>query len=182
MTDRANTHSGDGDRLRDFAAVVETYEAPLLRYVRRMVASDDLAQDVVQNAFIRLYRRWTDPLSPSPQISAWLYRVAHNCAVDHLRNETRRRELHQRHAVEQPEHVGPNCGEGFHLSEAAEQVAAALQSLPLRDRQLVILKVYEEKSYKEISDITGLSVSNVGYILHHAMRRLADELKRIRAL
>ena len=178
-TDREATRP---DRLRDFETVVAAYEAPLLRYVRRMVSSDDLAQDMVQNAFIRLYRRWTDPLAPSPQISAWLYRVAHNCAVDHLRNENRRHALHQRHAVEQPEHIGPDRGEGFHLSEAAEQVAAALAALPLRDRQLVVLKVYEEKSYKEISDITGLSVGNVGYILHHAMKRLAVELKRIQAL
>jgi DNA-directed RNA polymerase specialized sigma24 family protein len=47
---------------------------------------------------------------------------------------------------------------------------------------MVILKVYEEKSYKEISEITGLSVSNVGYILHFAMKKLAEELKKTSAI
>ena len=47
-----------------------------------------------------------------------------------------------------------------------------------RERQLVILKVYEEKSYNEISEITGLTSSNVGYILHHAMKTLAAILRK----
>lgn len=46
-----------------------------------------------------------------------------------------------------------------------------------REQQLVILKVYEEKSYREISGITGLTVGNVGYILHHAMKKLARHLR-----
>ena len=63
------------------------------------------------------------------------------------------------------------------FTDAGEQAAVALQTLSLREQQLVILKVYEEKSYREISDITGLTVSNVGYVLHHAMKKLARELK-----
>ncbi len=166
------------DRLAAFNGVVAAYEAALLRYAQRMVRRSDVAQDIVQNTFVRLYRCWSDPLAPSPQVSAWLYRVAHNCAVDHLRDETRRTALHQRHARECPEHAAPDRGAGSRLSEAGERAAAALDVLPLRERELVVLKVYEERSYKEISEITGLSVGNVGYILHHAMKRLAEELRR----
>ena len=54
--------------------------------------------------------------------------------------------------------------------------------MSLREQQLVILKVYEEMSYKEISEITDLTVSNVGYILHHAMRKMADALKKTKAI
>ena len=64
------------------------------------------------------------------------------------------------------------------MSADAEQASAALQTLGLREQQLVILQVYEEKSYREISDITGLTVSNVGYILHHAMKKMAAELAK----
>jgi RNA polymerase sigma-70 factor (ECF subfamily) len=162
--------------LEAFDEIVNTYEGPLLRYVSRLVSGSDAAQDVVQNTFIRLFRRWHDAWCPGPRISAWLYRVAHNCAVDHLRRETKRRELHKRHAEESETAARPDRGEGFRVSEAAEKAAAALHALSLREQQLVILKVYEEKSYREISEITGLTVSNVGYILHHAMKRLAAEL------
>jgi RNA polymerase sigma-70 factor (ECF subfamily) len=164
-------------KLEAFETIVSEYETMLLRYVARIVRCHEAAQDVVQETFIKLFRNWTEELKPCPQVSSWLYRVAHNCAVDFLRKESRRRLLHIRHAEERAKFTKPNRGKEFEITEAAELAAAALQALSLREQQLVILKVYEEKSYREISDITGLTVGNVGYLLHHAMKRLAVELK-----
>ena len=90
-----------------------------------------------------------------------------------MRKESRRRLLHLRQGEDAEDFVMPNRGKGFRISEGAERATVALASLPLREQQLVILKIYEEKSYKEISEITGLTVSNVGYILHHAMKKMA---------
>lgn len=168
------------ERLEAFDRVVSAYEAPLLRYAARILGNRDAAQDVVQNALLRLFRTWADSLEPSPQLSAWLYRVAHNCAVDHMRAESRRTLLHARHAEESPDSLPPNRGREFRLSESAELAGAALLRLNIRERQLVVLKVYEEKSYKEISEITGLTVSNVGFILHGAMKKLAAALRELR--
>ena len=162
-----------------FDEVVSHYEAALLRYASRLLSNENSAQDVVQNALIKLFKRWEDKMEPSPALSSWLYRVVHNEAVDLVRKESRRWELHKRQAAERPISSGPNRGCGLHISGRAELAAAALQVLPERDRQVVILKVYEEMSYREISEITGLSSGNVGYILHHAMKRLAAELKRL---
>ena len=168
--------------MASFDAVVSHYEKDLLRYAARIMNNPSASQDVVQDAFIRLFRHWKLEFVPSPQISSWLYRVVHNCAVDSLRRQARHDLLHTRHADEQPAFAPSNRGEGFEISEAAEQAATALQTLDLRERQLVILKVYEEKSYKEISEITGLTVTNVGYILHHAMKKLAAALKEAKAI
>lgn len=165
------------ERLESFEKVVSEYEAVLLRYAARILQDYDAAQDVVQDAFIRLFRNWQEELRPSPQVSSWLYRVVHNCAVDHLRKVSRRRLLHLRHSAERSDIVPPDRGDAFRLSEAAEHAVTALHALSLREQQLVILKVYEEKSYKEIGDITGLTVGNVGYILHHAMRKMAEHMK-----
>lgn len=169
-------------RLAAFETLVSEYEMPLLRYTARLLGRHDAAQDVVQDTFIRLFKGWKDDPTPSPQVASWLYRVAHNCAVDHLRKEARRRLLHLRHADEIPDFALPDRGPGFRISASAEKAVAALQRLPLRERQIVILKVYEDQSYREISDITGLTPSNVGYILHHAMKKMAEELKRARAI
>ena len=165
------------DKLAAFDTVVNTYEGALIRYASRILRDTNAAQDVVQEAFIRLFRNWKETLEPSSQLSSWLYRVTHNCAVDYLRKQTRRRNLHQRHAEEQAGHVPPDRGRGFRISESAERAARALKTLSLREQQLVILKVYEEKTYREIAEITGLSVGNVGYILHHAMKKLAKAMK-----
>ena len=172
----------NADKLAAFDALVSEYEGVLLRYVARIVQRHDTAQDIVQDSFIKLFQNWEGELRPSPEISSWLYRVAHNGAVDYLRKETRRNLLHNRQAEESDEFIQPNRGESFRLNEDAEKAAAALHKLSLRDQQLIILKIYEEKSYKEISEITGLSVSNVGYILHFALKKLAEELKKSSAI
>lgn len=166
-------------RIVNFDAVVSEYEGVLLRYAARIVRQHDAAQNIVQDAFIRLYRSWPQEMTPAPQMLSWLYRVVHNCAIDHLRREERRRLLHTRHAAEHDDFVMPNRGADFPpISEEAERAAAALTKLSARERQLVVLKVYEGKSYAEISEITGLTVTNVGYILHFAMKKLAAEMKK----
>jgi RNA polymerase sigma factor (sigma-70 family) len=173
-----NDQPGQDPPLPAFEAVVSAYEAPLLRYAARIAGSPEAAQDVVQDTFLRLFRSWRDEMAPSPQLSAWLYRVAHNCAVSAIRRDSRRSALLARHAAEQAESLPPGPGPaGLEGEEAGERARAALQALSLRERQLVILKVYEEKSYREIGEITGLTVTNVGYILHHAMRKMAEALK-----
>ena len=110
-------------------------------------------------------------------MSSWLFRTAHNRAVDVIRKHERRNQVEQEHYEERQEPLAPQPGveEGRAVSEDVE---VALQALESRERALIVLKVFEEKSYKEISAITGLSTGNVGYILHHAMRKLADLLGR----
>jgi len=165
------------NKLHAFETIVSEYEGPLLRYITRIVRNADTAQDIAQNTFIRFFKNWNDELAPCPQVSAWLYRVAHNCAIDYIRKETRRDMLHTNAGNEQPTSTPPNRGESFRISEEAEKAANALKTLSDREQQLVVLKVYEEKSYREISEITGLTVGNVGYILHHAMKKMAVQLK-----
>ncbi|MFU8781096.1 MAG: RNA polymerase sigma factor [Kiritimatiellia bacterium] len=163
-------------RAAAFEGVVHHYESRLLRYATSIVNNPDLAQDVVQDVFIRLFRKWRESFAPSAALTSWLYRTTHNCAVDVIRKYERRHKVEQEHQAMIPEPMVLHpAGENV---AAGQRVSAALGALPARDRELVVLKVYEEKSYKEISAITGLSVGNVGYILHHAMRKLADALER----
>ena len=164
-----------GNARRDeaaFAAVVDAYQGPLLRYAARLLGNASNAEDVVQRAFIKCAASWKGPLEPSDDLSAWLYRVAHNEAIDHLRGETRLRKLHAEHGEE----CMSKPSESGEISERAENAAEALSRLSDRERQLVVLKVYEEKSYKEIAEITGLTVGNVGFILHTAIKKLAAML------
>jgi RNA polymerase sigma-70 factor (ECF subfamily) len=170
------------ERQAAFECIVSAYESALLRYAGRLVRDSNAAQDIVQDAFIRLFGKWHEKLEPGPRLSSWLYRVVHNCAVDYVRKEARRHALHVRHAEQSPAFTKPDRGAGFRISAAAEKAVEALHALSLKEQQVVVLKVYEEKSYKEIAGITGLSTGNVGYILHHAMRKMAAELKKARAI
>lgn len=163
-------------RVAAFEEVVHHYETRLLRYATNVINNPDLAQDIVQDTFIRMFRKWRGEFEPSPALSSWLYRTTHNCAVDVIRKQERRKRTEKEHQEIQPEPIAMPVIQDE--DETAQKVRKGLSGLPTRDRELIVLKVYEEKSYKEISEITGLSVGNVGYILHHAMRKLADAIGR----
>jgi RNA polymerase sigma-70 factor (ECF subfamily) len=174
-----------GDKLAAFEKIFEQYESPLLRYAEQIVRNGNTAQDIVQEVFLRLIKSYHAEFVPGPLISSWLYRVTHNCAVDHIRKNckvqtVRIKQSEDDDSAEDIVICAPAVSEG--PSEQAEQAVAALRKLSVREQQLVILKVYEEKSYKEISEITGITTTNVGYILHNAMKKLAEELKKAKAL
>ena len=181
MADNDQTHSAESaeERHREFEALVEKFEAPLLRYASRILNNSRSCEDVVQTAFIKLFKALDTHTFNDAQMSSWLYRVTHNAAVDYLRKESRRTVLHKKHGddfvLTRPTMVDPAERE---ISDAAAEAAQALNALSLRERQIVILKVYEEKTYKEISSITGYTEGNVGYILHHALKKLASEMSK----
>jgi len=158
--------------------VMSAYETRLLHYAARIAGDPTAAEDIVQDTFIRLVAKWRGPLEPGPSLSSWLYRVAHNCAVDHVRRESRASVFHREHSEDQMSTAGPESPEADAPSADALRAANALRTLSDRERQLVVLKVMEDKSYREIAEITGLSMGNVGYILHHAMKKLTAAVGR----
>ncbi len=183
MQDKLKANVAKHERLEQFNAIVSEYEAALLRYAARLLGNSSAAEDVVQEAFIKLYRRWEGTLEPSAGLSAWLYRVVHNQAVDYIKKESRRSDAHQRHIEEHAVMSAPSRpGANRSADETRLNVRDALEKLPLRERELVVLKIFENKSYKEISEITGLTTGYVGNILHHAMKRLTEILKDTGAL
>lgn len=168
---------GPAERHAAFEAIVSRHESALLRYATRLLNNNvHAAQDVVQDAFIRLFEKWSDELKDDKRLSVWLYSVTHNCAVDYIRKESRRSILHKQDAESRSNVAEPDIpmGEGIH----SEMIAGAMGVLDVRERQMVILKILEDKSYREISEITGLTVSNVGYILHHAIKKMTAVLKK----
>jgi len=169
--------TGAPDRAGLMETVVAEHESGLLRYAARLLNSRSAAEDVVQSVFIKLFRAWGEGLRPSERLKAWLYRVTHNEAVDHIRRESRLQELHARHAAEQP----ADCPDGVNCAgpeEKRQEVLLHLQGLDPREQQVLLLRLEEGLSYKEIADVTGRTVGNVGNILHHAVRKLSVSLKQ----
>ena len=154
-------------------------ESPLLNYARRLAPNHDMAEDLVQEAFVRLHAQTTPLRSPK----SWLYRTVHNLALNHLRSQKRIVPL-------QPvtEEAGgqehdfaadlPLPDEQLLRWEGIGLVRLSLKGLDARDQELIRLKFTEELSYKEISQRTGLSVGNVAYKLHHALKALAADLAK----
>lgn len=153
------------------------HETALLRYATRILNNPTSAQDVVQNVFIKLFNGWDDNTASNPKLKSWLFRVTHNEAVDHIRKESRLKDLHEKQAEERSL-TEPERGFTDIADERFRRVMAHVRRLNPREQQVVLLRLEEGLSYREISDITGRTVGNVGNILHHAVKKLAKEMKK----
>src|SRR5262249_2519547 len=113
----------------------------------------------------------------------WLYRTAHNLALNQRRQTAKIVSLEmaqqdaERGSIETPDPL-PLPDEQIARWEGIGLVRLSLETLDARSRDLVRLKFTEGLSYKEIAERTGLSVGNVGYILHHAVKAIAEELAK----
>lgn len=170
----------------DLGAIVREYESPLLRYVGRLIGTRyDEAQDVVQDVFMKLHGQVTrHGLASISNMRCWLYRVAHNLAMDYGRSRRRRRELEDK-ALGDPtvmERVG-----GGHMEDAgdcerrdsAQAAMAAVSALPEEQKNVVLLKIIQGLTLREISGITGMKIGTVNYRLTQGLRRLAAHLKEV---
>jgi RNA polymerase sigma factor (sigma-70 family) len=151
-------------------------ESALLMYARQLVNHDgDIAQDIVQEAFMRLHTEFATVERPQ----AWLYRTVHNLALNHVRDGRRIVPLADPgEAAPDALDAQPLPDEYLARMEAIGQTRLCLNELAPRVRELVRLKFEDDLSYKEISERTQISIGNVGYLLHHALKDLAGALKR----
>ncbi len=147
-------------------------EKPLVAYVRSRVRGDiEEARDVVQEAFVRLcQQQWPDI---EPHATAWLYRTCRNRAIDITRREGRMSTIRSGTDVStlhDPDFQSPDQ----HLvqDEQASELRSQLSNLPDKQQELLRLRLRDGLSYKQIADVTGLTVTNVGYHLHQAISSL----------
>jgi len=155
-------------------AVMEQHQSVLLRYATRLLNNESLAQDAVQDAFIRLHAKWDDVLERGVPLKAWLFRSTHNAAVDVIRKETRRRLLHQRQAEQMDLHP---TGDGDRYNEQHAQVLQHLNVLKPKEREVLILRLQEGMSYQEIAAVIQRSEGYVGTLIHSATKKLSQRLR-----
>jgi RNA polymerase sigma-70 factor (ECF subfamily) len=148
----------------------EAEESGLLRFARGLVGRQSVAEELVQETFLRLHQVWGEVENPR----AWLYRSLRNLALNHLRDRKPETEVSdETHAAEASLPV-----EQLGRDEAVGTVRLLLAELSAEDRELVLLKYHDNLKYQEISRRLGLSVGNVGYRLHHVLKGLAEALRR----
>lgn len=157
----------------------ESLESPLLNYALRLAGERGAAEDCVQEAFMKLQAQFNEVREPR----RWLYRTVHNLALNQRRRAGKVVALEVKTGedsvpVNDPIDPLPLPDEQIVRSEGIGLVRLSLESLDARSRELIRLKFNENLSYKEISEKTGLKTGHVGYLLHHALKSMADELAR----
>jgi RNA polymerase sigma-70 factor (ECF subfamily) len=171
-----NPDPSPSDRSHENAAfvrsAVEQFQAPLLRYATRLVGNPDHARDVVQDTFVRLLAQ--PPAAVDDHLAEWLYTVCRNRAFDLHRKEGRMKQFDEG-AAERVVAMEPRPGTALEAEETQAAVLRLINHLPPNQQEVIRLKFQNGFSYKEISRITELSVSNVGFLIHTAIKTLQQE-------
>jgi RNA polymerase sigma-70 factor (ECF subfamily) len=173
---RASAKRSEGETIEELFAALES---PLLSYALRLAGQLSVAEDLVQEAFMRLHAQFDDVREPR----RWLYRTVHNLALNYRRKDSKIVPLVQPNgddapAAAEPADPQPLPDEQIARLEGIGLVRLSLETLDKRSRELVRLKFNDGLSYKEISAKTGLTTGNVGYLLHHALKAIGDELAK----
>jgi len=160
-----------------FDALFDRWSAPLLRFVERMVTDRATAEDLVQDAFLRVHRA-RSRYEPRARFSTWLYRIATNLA----RNELRRPRRARPHASTDQGRAPALelVGGGVPADEAVDQrrrtdaVERALDALPERQRMALWLSAVEGLSYAEVAEALETTPKSVKSLVHRARSALSE--------
>lgn len=156
---------------RSLPELFREQETPLLRYAFSLTGNRTTAEDIVQEVFLQLHRHWSEVAQPV----SWLFRSVRNRAYNHHRD-------HRREVLTDNADDGATDEENASLllrMEAAGFLRLLLSEMDEADRELIRLKYFEDLSYREIGEKTGLKVGTVGYRLHHLLKTLAENLRSI---
>ena len=152
--------------------IFDSEESALLRFAYGICGQRETAEDIVQEAFSRLHEHWDEVQNPL----AWLYRSIRNLALNHIRDHRKESPMQD---GEEWQSESPMASEVLGKMEAVGVLRMLMADMHDEDRNIIDLKYQRQMSYEDISKRTGLTVSNVGYKLHHLLKNLADSLRRM---
>jgi RNA polymerase sigma-70 factor, ECF subfamily len=154
----------------DFDSVFATLYPSLFRYLHRLTGDEDVAEDIAQEAFVRLLGQSL----PEEEVRPWLFTVAMNL----VRDRARKRERRQRLLMGKPHLTARPALPDEHL-ERAERIAtvrAVLEQIPERDRQLLLMRE-EGFRYDEIARVVGVAPASVGTLIARALKKFVTEFE-----
>ena len=181
----ARARAGDHEAFR---VLVERYQARAFRLALRVMRDEEQARDVVQEAFLKVYRS-LDRFEGRSSFYTWLYRVVMNLCLDAKRRDRSDRhvewdEEHALHtdpasasdAVSETRRAEVDPGGELERAELRVAVASAIETLPDDARRTLVLREVDGLSYAEIAKILGIPKGTVMSRLHHARKRVKEVL------
>lgn len=188
--------ASDGHLLKDwrerrepaaFSALVHRHQDALLRQARGLLGAGSVYEDVVQEVFLKLAREGLslpseasgDPEAERRQLLGWLHTVTRNACMDAIRSETRRKRRERDFATFDQAEGGLRRVDAEDTRSVVER---ELQKLPVDQRDVLVLRLLADRSYREIAEITGKQIGTVGWLISEGLKRLSGQLAPLLAM
>jgi RNA polymerase sigma-70 factor, ECF subfamily len=165
-------------REESFEELVRRYQRPIVGYVFRMLGDYDSALDVTQEVFIKVFNS-LHRYSSDYKFSTWLYRIAHNATIDHIRRNSANTQSIETETADgayqlQIESRDPSPETVRERKEWKLEIEAVVKRLPTAYRELILLRHSQDLSYDEIAEVTGLPLGTVKNRLFRAREMMRE--------
>ena len=162
-------------------SAMSDFEMPLTKYAVSILGDLEQARDVVQDTFLKLYKQ--DPEKVRKKVKSWLFTVCRNHCYDLIKRNRRTSNLEE----DEISYITSNDDNPFQvisflegreeIDEKIKILYSLIEELPSRQREVMRLKFQANLSYKEIAETIGISSSNVGFVMHSALKKLREDMK-----
>lgn len=173
---------GNQDAYRE---IVHRYQGRLFSYLYRLVGNKEEAEDLLQNVFVKVYRN-IKRFDTKRKFSSWIYRIAHNEAVNFLKKRGKKKFVSWEDISTAKDKIVTSSGERSPLdvwlrNERKKEVQDALKKIPEKYQEVLALRYFLGKSYEEISKALKKPVNTVGTLLNRAKKKLLQTIKEPRS-
>ncbi len=179
MTDKSSNDDSDMIKRAQeepdaFEAIINRYQQRLFLYILKYIHDEAIAEDIVQEAFIKMYinLKSYDPTRP---FTAWAYRITHNEMVNHLRKHKQSTELNEEAQYNDMFDERPDLLEEIDKNMRAEHIHHLIKQLPMKYREVLVLHYFQNCDYETIGSVISRPTATVGTRL----RRAKDQLKQL---
>ncbi len=169
-------------KIRAYKELIKRYRYKLLAYLYRLTGNKEEAEDLLQNVFVKFYNN-IEKIDTTRKFSSWIYRIAHNEAINFLK----RRSQHYWISIDDIQSSKDKLEitdlekspiDAWLKKELKQEMDKALEKIPIKYKEVLMLRYYHDKSYEEISEILGKPVNTVGTLLNRAKKKLMEIMKK----
>jgi len=162
-----------------FSQIMSRYQSKLYYYIYRYTKNREDSEDILQDVFLKAFRNLRS-FDTKRKFSSWIYRIAHNETVNHLKFIWNKKNI----SIDGNEYLKNTLGEHSNIEneldqkESIKKLKKLIDNLPLKYKDIIILRYFEDKSYEEISDIIRKPISTVGTLINRAKNKIKNIVKK----
>jgi RNA polymerase sigma-70 factor (ECF subfamily) len=161
--------------------LVYRYQRKLFVYLYRFIGNKEETEDLLQNVFLKVYK-YCENFDTERKFSSWIYRIAHNEAVNYIKRKNIKRFISLEDFVSDKDRIETKSDaktpmEVWMSKELRNEMKEALKKIPDKYREVLEMRYFQEKSYEEISKILKKPVNTVGTLINRAKKKLESVVK-----